>query len=164
MVSQETIDVMVTGGLYGVARGDHNDFGLSWYACDDVTLRGLSFRDGTAQAMHRKLDNSTADQVGAMLWAANRESVDYRYDESELEHLYVFRHHVGFRPTAVEVLSAIGCYRYQSCEHPGWPASEACSFIDSLTHKAIGALDGYRDAPYDWSAAHIAARRYGVTR
>jgi hypothetical protein len=47
------------------------------------------------------------------------------------------------------VLKAIDCYRYQSCEHPGWASSEAQQFCLALQALAINHLPGYDQAPWD---------------
>jgi len=55
----------------------------------------------------------------------------------------------------VQVLKSIDCLDYQSCEHPGWAASEAKAFIDRLQSAAIHALPGYEAAI--WGAPEPAA-------
>lgn len=54
------------------------------------------------------------------------------------------------RPEPVQVMKAIACLSYQSCEHPGWQTSEAHSFLRALEQCAIRALPGYDDA--EWGA------------
>lgn len=160
MVSRETIDVLITAGLYGFATGDrHEQHGMSWYSVDPITLRGFAI-NGLGE-IHRRLDSSTADQVGAMLWHENQLSVNFRYREDDIEPVYTFCHHPGFRPTPVEALAALSCYDYQSCEHDGWPASEAFQFCEALKDKAIHSLPGRNDAPRDWTSSDILARRSG---
>lgn len=48
----------------------------------------------------------------------------------------------------VEILKAISCLEYQSCEHPGWDESEAKAFCDALREQMINALPGYDDAAW----------------
>lgn len=88
----------------------------------------------------------TAGRVGAMLATENRRSVDFRYDETEEEDPYVFTKLVGY-PDPVIMLKAIGCYRYQSCEHPEWEKSEAYAFCQALEQHMISFLSGYDDGP-----------------
>jgi hypothetical protein len=86
---------------------------------------------------HRKeLTRETAGQVGAMLLAENRRSVDHRYAEEEWEEPYVFNPLRG-RPDPLVVLRALSCYVYQSCEHREWPQSEAARFCEALQSAAI---------------------------
>ncbi len=57
------------------------------------------------------------------------------------------------QPTAVEGLSAIKCYEYQTCEHPEWEQSAAHAFCDALRDLLIGCLPGYEAAPWTWTEA-----------
>jgi len=50
--------------------------------------------------------------------------------------------------SAVELIKALHCYEYQSCEHPGWRTSQAHSFCRALERRLIGELPGYDDAPW----------------
>lgn len=106
--------------------------------------------------------------LGQMLVMECVASVGHRYPGDEIAELpgprrcywtepYVFERQ-PYTPTAVEALSAIACYRYQSCEHPGWKDSEAFAFCDVLEQACIGALPGYRDAPWCWDSGKIAER------
>ena len=56
----------------------------------------------------------------------------------------------------VVILSAIACYEYQSCEHPGWATSEAHDFCHALRIKMIRMLPGYADAPWEVTEARQA--------
>lgn len=99
----------------------------------------------------RELTPETADTVGAMLLKENYRSVHHRYDELpevEADSPYRFeesRHRVE----PVQVLSAIACYRYQSCEHPGWTDSEAWDFCHALQNQAIRRLPGWEEAMWE---------------
>lgn len=46
----------------------------------------------------------------------------------------------GYRPTAAELLSAIRCYGYQSCEHPGWAGSIAKRVCDLVQEEICAVL------------------------
>tara|TARA_Y100000310_G_scaffold341651_1_gene441507 strand:+ start:538 stop:927 length:390 start_codon:yes stop_codon:yes gene_type:complete len=107
-------------------------------------------------------DDARALEVGQMLWSENVASVEKRYPDSDDlpstidEDPYQYTTHVGnfgvFRYPAItpeQVLAACDCYEYQSCEHPGWSASEACAFINALRSRAWHALPGYEKA--QWS-------------
>lgn len=94
---------------------------------------------------HRELTRETAGAVGAMLLAQNRRSVDFRYNESDIEEPYL--HAVSTTPREpVEILKAIDCYEYQSCETPDWEDSEAARFCQALRALLIGKLPGYAEA------------------
>jgi hypothetical protein len=77
---------------------------------------------------------------GQMLWRENVISVAYRYnlatrDATELAEYEAAVEAYTFEPcapTAREIDSAIDCLDYQSCEHEGWEASEACKLLQQL--------------------------------
>ena len=97
-----------------------------------------------------------ADATGRMLWAANLESVAYRYpndidgerpgpigfrDEHVLEYTYapasaeaVQEWTYGtFDPeNPRDALRQVSCAFYQSCEHPGWHESDACDLLNRM--------------------------------
>jgi hypothetical protein len=100
------------------------------------------------------------DSLGQKLVDQNVKSVEYRYQDSELTKLpgptnsswlipYNYNPFGGRIPTPLEGLKIVSCYEYQSCEDPGWEASEARSFCQALTHHLIDALPGY-DAAAGW--------------
>ena len=162
IVNKTHLDYLITAGLRYARHG-----ALSWFAPADeppeapTHQRGEPWGPGAvayAQTRRRELTHDTADQVGAMLAAENRRSVDHRYNEDELEDFYTFTRYPGsgkrgsvgrpgFAPT--QVLKAISCYEYQSCEHSGWEESEAHDFCRALRHAAINALPGYEEAVWE---------------
>lgn len=87
------------------------------------------------------------DQVGAMLIDANTSSVNYRYRDNNEPAPYAFRPVIDLAP--IQVLKAVRCFEYQSCEHKGWKDSEAWNFCQVLTVRAIEALPGYTDAMWE---------------
>ena len=93
-----------------------------------------------------------ADKTGAMLWAENYASVSHRYSESEVAPVYVHRSVPlnSIADSAVRICKLIDCYEYQSCEHPGWEASEARKWCDRLRGEVCGLMRGYDEA--SWSA------------
>jgi hypothetical protein len=99
-----------------------------------------------------QLDHLTEDAVGQMLWEENRQSLAYRYPTylPYRQPLEYGTHTGGRRLTCVETLKAISCLEYQSCEHPGWEASEAHAFCEAFRHAVISRLPGY-DGADGWS-------------
>lgn len=117
-----------------------------------------------------ELTRLTADRVGQMLLTENVRSVDYRYPGGEdLPGRYVMATLPGFdvevrapeylQPytfTAsphrhwkpVEILKAIDCFEYQSCETDDWRETEAYAFCQALRSRMIDQLPGYDDAPW----------------
>jgi hypothetical protein len=130
VVSKRHIDAMVTAALDG-----RHGMNLTWFGADgtrhEVTL-------------------ATATETGAMLWATNVESVNYRYNDNEPLLDYSFESH---DVPPVWVLKAIDCYEYQSCEHDGWKGSDASLFAEALRRHVVGMLPGYENAPWGIEAA-----------
>jgi hypothetical protein len=100
-----------------------------------------------------------------MLWKENMISVAHRYS-GPVEELPGDRYvedgitkpdvaaQAVIAFNAVQVLKACNCLEYQSCEHPGWEASEAHAFLQALKDKAVRALPGYETAR--WGAPRFA--------
>ncbi len=117
------------------------------------------YHDGTWHTV----DHSTANQTGQMLWDANVRSVSYRYPHDSLESLPGRIDSPWLKPfeydlnapvvTPVEVLKAIACFDYQSCEPPEWESAQAHSFCEALRIHAINQLPGYEAAPWEWQDA-----------
>lgn len=93
------------------------------------------------------LTSNNAADVGKMLMKANVASVNYRYDEKSPSS-YLHRKPKDKTWSVVEVLKSINCYRYQSCEYPGWGRSQAKVFCDALEGTLIRKLAGYEEAPW----------------
>jgi hypothetical protein len=91
--------------------------------------------------------NVQAEMAAALLYAANVESVNYRYKEGT-ETLYS-----GFEPqppdrhTPIEIARLCDSLEYQSCEHPGYEASQAAKLLAAIKFKAVTLLPGYATAP-----------------
>jgi len=107
---------------------------------------------------HRKIEDEHLDMLGTMLWEENIKSVMFRYPGDDRLNLpgpigesfdfsYKFMH-LGFNP--IDVIKAVHCYVYQSCEHPGWEESEARNFVESLEAKYVRMFDGYEDAKWGY--------------
>jgi len=148
-VSTVHIDALVSAALQGTRFGS-----LTWYHGEiPHTEPGemLTGHDDYLAALartRREVTRDNAEEWGATLLAENRRSVNHRYDEDEWEAPYTFTEIRG-RISPMAVLKAIDCYEYQSCEHPGWKASEAWSFCQVLRSRMIGALPGYSDAAWE---------------
>lgn len=95
-----------------------------------------------------ELSGRSPDEIGRMLWRECLASVAYRYpQDGDGERPGP----IGFRDADVDAYTwtetpeltpagldkTLGCYRYQSCEHPGWEGSEA----DVITGKLRSALN-----------------------
>ena len=108
----------------------------------------------------------TPDEVGQMLWRENYKSVNYRYSERHRTPRFVHRSDAGATWTypcpnqgtirdltrnPALVYKQARCYQYQSNEHPGWDASQACSLIRRLEEaieKSTGTDDTNDNEPW----------------
>jgi len=106
-----------------------------------------------------ELTRSGSLYVGEILIAENIASVSYRYGGESLDTLpgpvdkrdlldYHFEHPAPMGNREVRVLKAVQGYTYQSCEHPGWPESQAARWMEELTSAMISALPGYEEAAW----------------
>jgi len=107
---------------------------------------------------HHEVNDVTADATGLMLWSECAKSVACRYPSDDIDSRpgpigdgpeYGYTHQPTIKRHAfdpVQVLKAILCYEYQSCEHPEWKASAARAFCHALTYRAIGSLPRFHDA------------------
>jgi hypothetical protein len=149
VVSKAHIDFLIRAGLELDTR--HR---LSWFdsVAKPVWVPGGENPDYLERmgAARRELRPDTADQVGRMIWAENHRSVSYRYDEAQVCPDYSFVFHLRPRRLdPVQVLKALRCYEYQSCECPDWERTEAHDFCESLRLLAVSALPGYEDAEWE---------------
>lgn len=120
--------------------------GLSRSICP----HGISWRGGGSLQRGEQDTAERANRTGAMLWEENYRSVNYRYRESDAAPSYQHRAadlYDRFDP--VQVLKAIACFEYQSCEHSGWKGSEAAAFCEELRLAAIARLPGYDAAAWE---------------
>jgi len=144
VVNRRHIDAIVTGALEVARRQRSGSF--RWY----VEGEGA-----------RALTQDNADEIGQMLWTENIISVQTRYPDWESAGLpgpidldpdavYVFER-LAQPLTPIELIKALNCYEYQSCEHDGWRESGnvARALVEALTAQAIRYVDGYDDAPWE---------------
>lgn len=92
------------------------------------------------------LDDEQA--VGQMLTDANNESVCYRYRQP-LEPIPFVHSYGGGLLEPVQILKAVNCLNYQSCEVEDWEDSDAKAVLDAIMHMAFRQLPGYDDAAWE---------------
>jgi hypothetical protein len=129
------IDAMLTAAL-DAGRG-----GLYWYT-------------ESGGGKHVTVEN--VDELGSMLVRENVASVIHRYDDTALHELpgmrqeilatartsiYRFERTQGFGTG--QMMAAITCYEYQSCEHDGWKTSDAAAFCRYLREELCTRVPGY---------------------
>jgi len=97
--------------------------------------------------------DTTDTELGQMLWRENmlslaaRVPTDASVDEVALATYSATAYPPG-RFSIVELLKAIHCYEYQSCEHDGWDTSEARAYCRAVERELLGLLPGYESAPW----------------
>ena len=163
MVDKVHVDALITAGL---RKRYPTESPLAWYS---------SAPHMPGQQDRHELTRQTRNEVGSMLWTENLRSVSYLYPKDEDgqrpgpvdltdEEIIAYAFSAIDRPLSpVAVLKALGCFEYQSCEHPGWETSEAKAFCEALRNWTVLKLEGYDDAPWSVSANDVFAPR-GVTR
>lgn len=113
--------------------------------------------------------------LGQMLWDENRRSIEARYpdtrenfasapgkcDEAEAGCQYGEHNYSPMWDAfpAVQVLKAVQCFEYQSCEHAGWKASPAKGFCDFLRSAQTKRMPGYESAAWGAPKPNPALRR-----
>lgn len=156
LVSKRHIDALVQAAeIHG------RQFGISYRAEGE---RWKQYRHGeiTSRAAWNAADvtHGGNNELGAMLWLENLQSVSERYPEDQdgqrpgpvgltTASMLAYAYAPPAKPlTVVEALKALACYEYQACEHDEWKMSEAKSFCDNLRSALIHALPGYEAAPW----------------
>jgi hypothetical protein len=157
VVSTDTIDYLVAaaakyGASFYAPRSPHvmGDTAAETLAAAPADYSGNTFR----------LDaRSDYVLIGAILLAANVQSVNYRYDQHDAIPDYPHRTVSYSEIDPVAVLKSVRCLRYQSCETPDYDKTFAAAILDTITIEAIHHLPGYEDAPWGWTRQDAAERQ-----
>lgn len=97
-------------------------------------------------------DQEDLSRIGNVLWSANLKSIHARYPDTiakpgnipgPIGETFIYAHLQVDGTNPMQVLKAISCLRYQSCEFKGWELSEAAAVLRSLEQAAIRALPGF---------------------
>ncbi len=98
------------------------------------------------------VDPYQSSAIGQLLLDSNVDSYNARYPREQVnksDYRYKFRLCRDCLPiNPVQLIKAIQCYQYQSCEHSGWETSKAKEITDSLLRSALRHLPGYNDAKW----------------
>ena len=121
------------------------------------------WKHGVALHLTPRVTFETAEKVGRMLWRENVRSLRFRYpdhklraprylfDANALVRLDVWLARPADRKLYAEILKAVHCYDYQSCEHDGWGKSEAfrfCAHLETVLPLKLGDTKEYEVAPW----------------
>lgn len=93
-------------------------------------------------------EDKTRSEIGQILHDENVRSVNHRYGSTVKPDVYKFRHPAR-RYSAVEVLKAVSCLDYQSCETRDWPETAAYKILQDIKSMAINKLPGYDAAAWE---------------
>lgn len=141
ILGDDTIDLLVTAGVRGVG----------------LDARLGVFHEGDWRIWSRYEDT---DSLGSLLKTANYESVNYRYQETTPCEAYHYNGDgiVPYLGASViswgQVLQAVRCYEYQSCEAPTWDSSLAKAVCDAIRRKVCGIIADEAGAEWDWRREH----------
>lgn len=168
MVSKDHIDALVHVALYGPSGAET---GRQWEAPrwarhDPRTLVGPQEWRQCVRPYGRTASSSyvaiTPDALGELLWIENERSIENRYPHDHVEMLnidyclgyqYAYPHALALSCAAT--FKAISCLDYQSCEHDGWPDSEAHRFLTELRECVCAVVPGYDKAAWEVSFDHV---------
>lgn len=156
VISQRVISAIVNAADEQAAKS-HSTF--SFHCGDDYhTLSRTGTESMTTQRAFNgreyTLFSHSFASLGQLLLDECVQSVQYRYPDDSLEDLpgvigesrTIYTHNHSARVSVVDALSLIGCYQYQSCEHPGWKGSVAYAFTEALLRALVYEIPGYRPA------------------
>lgn len=87
-----------------------------------------------------------ANLIGQTLWNENYRSVNARYNESEKAPEY---HWTQVNVSAVQVIKAVHCLDYQSCETDDWNTTQAYQILKAIKNVASYMLPGYEEAQWE---------------
>ena len=95
----------------------------------------------------KRHDANDARYIANVLHNQNLRSVNARYgDDNDTEIAFE-----RFAPdlTPVQVIKAVNCLDYQSCETDDWPETEAYAICQAIIARAINHLPGYDNAEWE---------------
>ena len=85
-----------------------------------------------------------AHTIAQILHGQNLRSVNARYNEDN--DVDIERDRFAPDITPVQVIKAVNCLQYQSCETDDWPETEAYAICQAIIDRAIRHLPGYEAA------------------
>ena len=137
-VNNDHLDLLVTVGFMGVG----SDSTLDVYHGD---------------TWNRYNRHEHGDIVKGLLHDANRESVNYRYndgDQSKAEpysRAGIAEYLGGPVIPWGHILGALRCFEYQACEHPEWSTSLASAIIEKIRYKVCQRITEEAGGMWEWS-------------
>lgn len=101
-----------------------------------------------------------ANELGAILWAENVRSVNYRYHLDDWEEVYTYdpagiAPYLGGLIDWGHVLGALSCYEYQACETDNWETTQAYQVCQALRRKVCGIIADRAGGGWSWSRQYV---------
>jgi hypothetical protein len=84
--------------------------------------------------------NINPDELGQILWDENVVSYNYRYSETGNAETFIYLPERARQLTDIELIQALRCLNYQSCQHDDWEKSEAFNYVERLITIALNKL------------------------
>jgi hypothetical protein len=114
---------------------------MSAFVCNNYHISALAHYAATQELRYRH-NNKTkvatdAAIIGLILHKENVRSFNYRYNATTPTTDFTFDPTVKARSFhASEIIAAVDCLEYQSCERPDWEKSEAKAILTTILAKA----------------------------
>jgi hypothetical protein len=127
---------------------------MSAFICNNSHITALA----VFAARNRLAGHTDAKTIGDILHAENVTSVNYRYSESTRPNFELCEW-AAFHPfSQVQIVKAVRCLDYQSCEHPTWQQSEAFKIVQAiLGGDEHDGMPGYDEAEWEITPRATAA-------
>jgi hypothetical protein len=96
------------------------------------------------------------ENVANILYHENVASVNYRYNEQAQEPAAKHTYALAMIPDPVPMYKLIGCYTYQSSEHPGWEhclAKLLCDAGERHIERVLGKTADEIEGTAEWNKA-----------
>jgi hypothetical protein len=167
VVGTDHIDYLVTATLQWHGRHAVETLGLTPDQADAVTAAGGTVEHGFYGAQWRP--DRYPDALGRLLLGENITSVRHRYPgepDTDLPgprpwvaaHQYTYRIVPYALLDAAQVIRAIECWQYQTCEYTDHEHAPGWAFTEQLYRVAVARLMGDRnDLAWEWSRPDPAA-------
>jgi hypothetical protein len=111
------------------------------FACNTRNVEAYIYNRG----MRQRIAGMDHGALFRLLKQANLDSLTARYGDGPT----VAEERTGtLRLPVVDVIKAIDCLAYQSCEVADWDATDAAKTLDSIREAAIDKLPGYDEAAW----------------
>ena len=126
---------------------------MSAWLCNESHLYEMAhYYVENCQKYVQAINKMDVEKVVTILWEANLDSLNYRYDD-DIEENKISREKLShYRPIVTNIFhmaKLVGCYEYQSCENEKrWDVSKAKQICKDITDGLLTNSDDYESAPW----------------